>query len=50
MAFDDPVMYTRPFTVTIPYVLQPDTDIIEYVCTENEQDKTHARPSADDRF
>ena len=50
MTFDDPVMYTRPFTVTIPYVLQPDTDILEYVCVENEQDKAHARPSADDKF
>lgn len=44
MTFDDPVMYTRPFQVTIPYLLQPDTDILEYVCVENEQDKIHARP------
>ena len=38
--FDDPMMYTKPWTVTIPFVLLPDTDIIENVC-ENEKDVEH---------
>jgi hypothetical protein len=38
--FDDPKAYTKPWTVTIPFVLLPDTDIIENVC-ENEKDAQH---------
>ena len=38
--FDDPKAYTRPWTVTVPFVLLPDTDIIENIC-ENEKDLEH---------
>jgi hypothetical protein len=38
--FDDPKAYTKPWSVTIPFVLLPDTDIIENVC-ENEKDVEH---------
>ncbi len=38
--FDDPKAYTKSWTVTIPFVLLPDTDIIENVC-ENEKDVEH---------
>ena len=38
--FDDPKAYTKPWTVTVPFVLLPDTDIIENVC-ENEKDLAH---------
>jgi hypothetical protein len=38
--FDDPVAYTKPWSVTVPFVLLPDTDIIENVC-ENEKDVDH---------
>jgi len=41
VTFDDPVVYTKPFTVKITHLLQPDTDILEYFCTENEKDQTH---------
>jgi hypothetical protein len=41
MTFNDPVMYVRPFTLTITEVLQVDTDILEYVCGENEKDRAH---------
>jgi hypothetical protein len=34
--FDDPKAYTKPWTVTVPFVLLPDTEIIENVC-ENEK-------------
>jgi hypothetical protein len=38
--FNDPQMYTKPWSVTIPFVLLTDTDIIENVC-ENEKDVQH---------
>lgn len=38
--FNDPVAYTRPWSVTVPFVLLPDTDIIENIC-ENEKDTQH---------
>jgi len=37
ITIDDPKAYTRPFTVTLPLVLLPDTDLIEDAC-ENEKD------------
>jgi len=38
--FDDPKMYTKPWTVTVPFELMPDTELLEYVC-ENEKDLEH---------
>ena len=43
ITMDDPKMYTKPFTVKVTHLLQPDTDILEYVCAENESDRTHLR-------
>ncbi len=42
MTFDDPKMYTRPFTIKVTQLLQPDTDILEYFCNENEKDRVHS--------
>jgi hypothetical protein len=39
--FNDPKYYTRPFTLKAPSRLIPDSDLIEYVCGENEKDRTH---------
>jgi hypothetical protein len=41
ITFDDPVNYTRPFTINVTHLLQPDTDILEYFCNENERDRAH---------
>jgi hypothetical protein len=41
ITIDDPKMYTRPFTIKVTHLLQPDTDILEYFCSENERDRTH---------
>ena len=41
VTIDDPVSYTKPFTVRYTQTLTPDTDILEYVCTENEKDRVH---------
>jgi hypothetical protein len=40
MTFDDPQMYTRPFTIKVPHYLLPDADIFEMYC-ENEKDRAH---------
>jgi hypothetical protein len=43
MTFDDPEMYTRPFTVKIPHDLIADGDIFEMFCNDNEKDRVHMR-------
>ena len=40
ITIDDPEAYTRPWTVTIPKELMPDTELIEWMC-ENEKDLSH---------
>jgi hypothetical protein len=42
MTFDDPTMYTRPFTIKVTFNLQPNSDIFEYFCDENEKDSAHS--------
>jgi hypothetical protein len=42
MTFNDPQMYTRPFTIKVTFELQADSDIFEYFCDENEKDSAHA--------
>jgi hypothetical protein len=41
MTFDDPRMYTKPFTIKVTHQLIPDSDILEYFCAENEKDRVH---------
>jgi len=41
MTFDDPKMYTKPFTIKVTHQLIPDSDILEYFCAENEKDRAH---------
>ena len=41
MTFDDPKSYNKPFTVSVTHLLQADSDILEYVCNENEKDRQH---------
>jgi len=41
MTFNDPKMYTRPFTIKVPHDLQADSDIFEMFCNENEKDAVH---------
>jgi hypothetical protein len=38
---DDPKVYTKPWTVKINQMLQPDTDLIDFICAENEKDRQH---------
>jgi hypothetical protein len=41
MTFDDPKMYTKPFTIKVPHDLVADADILEMFCSENEKDAAH---------
>ncbi len=41
MTVDDPRAFTRTWTIDTELVFQPDTELLEYVCTENEKDRQH---------
>jgi hypothetical protein len=41
ITIDDPKAYTRPWTVVEPAIYQPDTELIEYICEENNKDPQH---------
>jgi hypothetical protein len=41
ITIDDPKAYTKPWNATLPLTLQPDTDLLEYVCNENNKDLEH---------
>jgi hypothetical protein len=42
MTFDDPKMYTKPFSIKFTQRLLADSDILEFFCNENEKDRVHA--------
>jgi hypothetical protein len=41
ITIDDKKAYTKPWTVTVNQRLLPDTELIEFVCGENEKDDVH---------
>jgi hypothetical protein len=41
ITIEDPKSYTKPFTVRVNQRLMPDTDLIEFVCAENERSDAH---------
>jgi hypothetical protein len=41
VTIDDPKVYTRSFSVKFTELLQPDSDVMEYFCAENEKDRSH---------
>jgi hypothetical protein len=43
VTIDDPKAYTKPWTVTVHQRLMPDTELIEFVCQENEKDAPHLK-------
>jgi hypothetical protein len=45
---DDPRAFNKPFTITIQAEIVPDTEIMEYVCAENEKDHKHLVGTASD--
>ena len=41
VTLDDPKAYTRPWTVTETVHLLPDTELLEFICNENNRDLEH---------
>ena len=41
VTIDDPKAYTKPWTVNLPFKLLPDTELLEYICSENNKDLDH---------
>lgn len=41
ITIDDPKYYTRPYTFRAKFHLIPDSDVLEFVCAENEKDSAH---------
>jgi hypothetical protein len=41
VTIDDPKAYTKPWTVAVHQRIMVDTEIIEFVCQENERDEPH---------
>jgi hypothetical protein len=41
VTIDDPKAYTKPWTVTVHQKLMPETDLIEFICQENEKAAAH---------
>ena len=41
MTVDDPKAYTKPWTATVKLSLAPKTELLEYVCNENEKSLQH---------
>lgn len=41
VSIDDPKAYTKPWTVKVYQRILPDTELIEFVCGENERDDRH---------
>jgi hypothetical protein len=47
--FEDPKAYTRAWTISMNVDLRPDTELLEYVCNENERDVQHIVVTEEDR-
>jgi hypothetical protein len=41
ITFDDAKTFARPWTVTTELLFDADTELLEFVCTENEKDRQH---------
>jgi hypothetical protein len=41
LTVDDPKAYTKPWTIRIRQILAPDTELLDYICLENERDVQH---------
>jgi len=46
VTFEDPGAYNKAWTVSVPLELFPDTEVLEFVCNENEKSTVHMTSSA----
>jgi hypothetical protein len=49
MTFSDPKIYARSWSIDLDLDLAPDTELLEYVCNENEKDIKHFLITEEDR-
>lgn len=50
MTLEDPRTFTKPITVSLAVGFVPDTEMLEYVCNENERDSAHLVGKASDEI
>ncbi len=48
LTYEDPATYAKPFTLKIDMSLAADTEMLEFVCNENEKDRPHMIGKASD--
>ena len=41
ITIDDPKAYTKPWTIKVTQIIAPDTELLDYICLENEKDVRH---------
>jgi len=41
LTVDDPKAYTKPWTIKVTQIIAPDTELLDYICLENERDVGH---------
>jgi hypothetical protein len=41
LTIDDPKAYTKPWTIKVTQIIAPDTELLDYICLENEKDVAH---------
>jgi hypothetical protein len=41
LTIDDPKAYTRPWTIQVTQIIALNTDLLDYICLENERDVPH---------
>ena len=41
ITIDDPKAYTKPWTVKLNQTIKLDSDLIDFICNENERDTRH---------
>jgi hypothetical protein len=46
ITIEDPKSYTKPFTVRVNHRVMLNTDLIEFICQENEQSSQYFEPTS----
>ena len=41
LTIDDPKAYTKPWTIRVKHIIVPDSELLDYICLENEKDVRH---------
>ena len=41
LTIDDPKAYTKPWSIKVTQIIAPDTELLDYICLENEKDVRH---------